>query len=134
MKTTTKESATASGMLRLNLRVPEHVHAQLSREAEKAGEDLSATVRRRLYAGLRRDELEARLEALDGKLDELLEGSVAEQLAAQRRLLESLAKAMRDFEQRLVTLGEQQASALSGIDALGKVYDDLVDQLNKTGG
>ena len=125
------QSTKPPGMVRLNLRVPAPVFAQLFRDAERRSEDVSATARRHLAAGLSRDENGGRFEALERKLDVLLANDPAAQLSASETQMEALTTAALDMERRLTESLTAQAGIKADLRKIMKAYSEIVNILNK---
>jgi len=78
-------SGKASRMVPVNVRLPAHVYEQLANEAERRSEDMAVTVRRHITSGMTRDQMDARLDEIDRKLESLLDGDPTAQLEAYKK-------------------------------------------------
>lgn len=97
----------------ITVRVPAHVHAQLEREAQRKSEDLSTTIRRHIFQGLARDEIQARFDKIERKLDDLSE----------------LHPVVLQLAQNINQLGAQQGTVLAEIKKVAEAYSEIFDAL-----
>lgn len=116
----------ASRMVPVNVRLPAHVYEQLANEAERRSEDMAVTLRRHITSGMTRDQMDARLDEIDRKLESLLDGDPTAQLEAYKKLVEVVL----DMKTKLDTVVVAQVSVKASLAKLTVHYNAIVDHLD----
>lgn len=141
-----RDSENTAPMVRVNVRIPGPLYSRFMVEAENRAEDLSAPLRRALSAYFTKDSSEARLEAIERKLDSILrgaqvaqvlarldeiqagqEGAIAGKLDDLKAYVDAVARGSLDMEKTVI---ESLGKVVARLDTIAGLYSHMAKVFN----